>query len=147
MSDHRPTPDEEALARLSDALAEDVLGTTDKEMLAEAVQRGADPAAEAEAGRALFDRISAEVAKVKMAEAKAAVAATRRPPRAGPRLSADEARQAFDRMVAANDAELSRKLTMAARKGEGQSDRDIAGVMEDLADLGAFDDGSEPEER
>ena len=33
-----------------------------------------------------------------------------------------------------------RDLTLAARKGEGQSERDIESALEDLAELGAFDE-------
>jgi hypothetical protein len=143
MNGGRSRTDKEALVRLSDILAEDVLGASDTEIVAEAVERGRDPAEDARAGRTLFERVALDVAKAKMAEAKAAVAATRGSRRAQPQLSPDEARQTFEQIVAANDAELSRKLTMAARKGEGQSERDIAGIVEDLADLGALNgDGS-----
>ena len=39
----------------------------------------------------------------------------------------------------AQDPKLTKKLTLAARKDEGQSERDIDSAIEDLAELGAFD--------
>ncbi len=50
-----------------------------------------------------------------------------------------EGRRRYEAVIA-KDPDLSAKLTMAARKGEGQSERDIESAIEDLAELGAFDD-------
>ena len=40
----------------------------------------------------------------------------------------------------AQDARLTEKLTLAARNGEGQSERDVDSAIDDLNELGAFDE-------
>ena len=45
---------------------------------------------------------------------------------------------------AANDGRLRDRMTMAARKGEGASEREIDDILRDLRDLGAIDDQGNP---
>jgi hypothetical protein len=47
-----------------------------------------------------------------------------------------KARLRLARIVANDDPETARKLTLAARKGEGLSDEDVRGMLEDMEELG-----------
>jgi hypothetical protein len=130
--------DRAALDRLADALVDDILSASDEEILAETTDTHGDPEELAAEMRALFEKTFHEEGKAKLVAAKKAANAART---LGPTvvpLDNAEARRRYERMVA-GDSELSDKLTMAARKGEGESERDIEGVTEDLAELGAFD--------
>ena len=81
--------------------------------------------------------LGVEQAKKKLQDAKAAVQAQRRP-RAGAsaqKLDPAAARARLNTMLE-QDPATKTKLTMAARKGEGLSDADVQGMLEDLEELG-----------
>jgi hypothetical protein len=127
---------QEALDRVAEKLAEDVLNATEAEILAEAKEDGRDIAAEAASSRAIFAKALAAQGKRRMTTARAAIdarsGAAAPPPR---RLSPEQARQLLARAL--RDApETSAKLTMAARKGQDLSDADVYGMLDDLVDLG-----------
>lgn len=129
----RPTKDEEALRRLEDALIEDIGTASDGEILAEAKEDGIDPAATAQHTLSLLRAAEARVGKAKLAAAKAGVAAARK-------LSLVHGGADLDRgkvrLAPANDT--VRELTLAARNGGKQSDRDLETLAEDLAELEAL---------
>lgn len=129
MSD-RPTKGGTELERLHDAMIEDLLSASDEEVLEEAREDGLDPAAVRREVLSLLDAAELKVGKAKMAAAKAGAAAFRR-------TGTVAATDVTDlRASAANDAE-ARRLTMAARHGSEQSERDLKGIAKDLAELGA----------
>jgi hypothetical protein len=124
-----------ALDQLANALVENILNATDKEVLAEAHEDYENPAQAATNARALFETAVAVVAKRKLTAAKAAVAADLGSPRTVIRLDPSQARRRLERMLA-RDPETASKLTLAARKGQGLSDEDVQGMLEDLEVLG-----------
>jgi hypothetical protein len=128
-----------ALDRLADALVDDIINTPDDDILAEITEEYGDTDKLAADMRTLFENTVQEAGKAKLAAAKRAVNETRG--KGATVLGIDEAkaRRRYEDILAA-DKELSDKLTMAARKGEGQSKRDIMYTIEDLAELGVFDD-------
>jgi hypothetical protein len=121
-----------ALDRLADALVDDILDASDEDILAEITEDHGDPDRLAADLRALFERTALEAGKAKLAAAKQAAYAARRKGATVLNIDHAEARRRYDR--------ISSPLTLAARKGEGQSQRDIESAIEDLAELGAFDD-------
>lgn len=125
----------DALRRLADALAEDVLSAPDSEILEEAAEIHGDPAKLAADMLKLFEQTMSEQGKERLAAAREAVAADRRRPAAVIRLSPAEARRRLQQLIAA-DPETARKLTVAARKGEGLSDDDVQSMLEDFEELG-----------
>ena len=132
--------DREGLERLDKELIEDILAASDDEILAEARDDGADPEAVASAMRALFEDTVAATRKVRLAAAKAAVAADRMRP--GTDLPSDptEARRLLERVLAHHG-----DLTTAARKGRGGtlSDEEVYGLLQDFRDVGiSITDGS-----
>ena len=118
-----------ALDQLANALVENILNATDEEVLAEAHEDYENPAQAATNARALFENAVAVVAKGRLTAAKAAVAADLGLPRTVIRLDPSQARRRLERMLAS-------KLTLAARKGQGLSDEDVQGMLEDLEVLG-----------
>jgi hypothetical protein len=125
----------DALRRLADALAEDVLSAPDSEILEEAAEIHGDPAKLAADMLKLFEQTMSEQGKERLAAAREAVAADRRRPAAVFRLPPAEARRRLQQLIAA-DPETARKLTVAARKGEGLSDDDVQSMLEDFEELG-----------
>lgn len=129
----------ESLGRLADALVDDILNASDEIIVAETAEDGVDPAKFAAEMRALFERTAMEAGKAKLAAAKQAATNARRTGAGLVKIDPADARRRYDAMIA-EDRGLTEKLTLAARKGEGQSERDIDNTIEDLAELGAFDE-------
>ena len=127
-----------ALDRLADALVDDILNASDEEILAEAEEDGVDPARLAGRLREDFERTATEAGKAKLAAARRGAANARRSGARVVRIEPADARRRYDAMIA-QDPKLTEKLTLAARKGEGQSESDINSAIEDLTELGAFD--------
>jgi hypothetical protein len=134
-----PRRGRDAYARLVDALVEDVLSMSDDQIAAEIRERGEDPAAVAARARAVFEKAVREQGKRRLAAARAAVAAEAKAPRKVVRLGAAEARARLERILGGHPA--AKKLTLAARKGEGLSDEDVLGLLADLEELGITDEG------
>ena len=124
-----------ALDRLADALVEEILDASDEDILAEAEEDGLDPAKLADDLRGVLEGRATEAGKARLAAARRGVADA--PPSRVRRVGIDPAGagRRYDAMIAQD-----RNLTLAARKGEGQSERDIESAIEDLAELGAFDE-------
>ena len=133
--------DRAALLRLADAFVEDILAASDEEILAEAREDRADPAATAARGRALFDTAMIAAGKNRLATAKAALAQQQKPATII-KLDPAEARRRLERVLR-QDPDTARKLTLAARNGQGLSDNDVQGLLQDLADLGIDTDREE----
>lgn len=138
--DDRPT-----LFQFADALVDDLMATTDDELLNEVREDGADPEALA---RELRDQIEAKLAiesKARLATARQGLDAVRATRLSSSVVSLPLARkQQILGQFAANDGQLRQRLTMAARKGVGASEREVDEILRDLLDLGAIDDEGNP---
>lgn len=129
----------DALDRLADAFVDDILNASDEDILAEITEDYGDPDKLAADMLAMFERTAQEAGKAKLAAAKQAAAEARKKGASVVHINPPDARRRYEDMVA-NDRDLSDKLTLAARKGEDQSERDIDSAIEDLEELGAFDE-------
>lgn len=129
--------DRKALERLQKALIEDILSTSDADILAEAAEEGTDPEAAATAARAQFEKTVAANKKARLAAAKAAVAADRLRPVGVLPSDPQEARRLLERLLERHP-DTGGELTMAARKGRsaGLADEEVYEVLEDFRDLG-----------
>lgn len=130
----KPQSDQDALNRLADALVEDLLEVSDQDILAEVREDNDDPAAIAASMRAMFEKTVASAGKARLAAAKSALVRDRQRPAVVITLDPAEARRRLERIIA-NDPETARKLTLAARKGEGLSDSDVLSMLEDFEEL------------
>ena len=126
--------DRDALTRLADAFVEDILNASDEDILAEAREDDADPSAAAAQVKGLFERAMAAAGKGKLAAARTEVARRGSSPTII-RLDPNEARRRLNQLLA-RDPDTARKLTLAARKGQGLSDTDVQSMLDDLAELG-----------
>lgn len=131
--------DRDALDRLTAALVEDILSASDEEIIAEARDDHEVPAGAAAVTRAQFEKAAALAAKNRLAAAKLAVANDRRRPAGGSPPDPAEARRRLERILAQDT-----NLTLAARKGQGFSDEDVQGMLQDLKELGLAPDPDEP---
>jgi hypothetical protein len=125
----------DALRRLADSLAEDILNAPDREVLEGVAETYGDPDKLAADMLKLFERTASEQGKARLAAARVAVAADRRRLAKPVWLDAAEARRRLQRIIAA-DPDAFRGLTMAARKGEEPSDDDVRSMLEDFEELG-----------
>lgn len=120
---------QQALLKLADAHAEDVLAAPKSEILEDAVAMGMDVQVNAQRMRDMLARAELKVGKAAMATAQAAIrsragtAANLRPGNPGRGAPA------------ANDAYV---LTLAARNGSEQSERDKATTQDDIDELDAL---------
>lgn len=133
------------LFKLADALVDDLMALSDEELLNEVREGAADPEVLA---NELRQKIEARIVtdnKARLAKARAEINATRAARTSSGVVSLPLARkQQIIGLFAANDGQLRQRLTMAARKGEGASEREVDDILRDLLDLGAIDDKGEP---
>jgi len=123
------------LDRLATSLVDEILSMSDDELLAEAKEDGEDLKAVAQSARNIFARAAMANGKSKLAAAKNAVQALRPHVVSVSNLEPGKARQKLESILAQHP-ETRNKLTLAARKGEGLSDEDVLGMLEDLEELG-----------
>lgn len=131
----RKSADREELDRLADFLIEDVLETSDDDVLAEVREDGLDPQIEAASVRALFEQAVLQTNRRRLLAAKAAVRAEHSAARhSNSPVSIQEARQRLQ--VILDQKEATPALTLAARNEAEMSEADILSLLQDLEELG-----------
>ena len=119
-----------AILNLEDAMVEDLLNMSDEELLADCRELGMNVEQEAIHMQQLIERTAG---RARMAAAKEEMAAYR-----ARGISPAE----VGGVRPANDTQEAR-LTLAARNGGDQTEKDIKSVADDLAELAALEDKSE----
>lgn len=130
----RRTEASDALDRLAAALVDDVLVTSDAEILAEFIADGGDPKRHAAEMRALFERSVMASNKSKLQAARAGVARAKSSERSSTPVDMTKARELLHGVL--KTLPEAQRLTLAARKESELSDADVAGLLEDLRELG-----------
>ncbi|MGH9890746.1 MAG: hypothetical protein ACREA0_01925 [bacterium] len=130
------------LDRVADAMIEDILATPDEEIIAEAREDYGDPGRVADEVRGVYERARLVVGKGKLQAAKAAIASARTSYSHGPLGIVDivSARH-FIARIAVNDPDIDQRITLAARNLDDLSDDDVIRIINDLRELGAFQEG------
>ena len=129
----KPTASQE-LEHIEDALVESLLSAAGQELRDEIAAAGSDPdACIADVEKAIASA-RAESARRNLESARAALAAWRAKDRSAGDIERERAKARLQRLRS-NDSALDSKMTMAARKGEGLSERDLEGLIEDMAEL------------
>lgn len=136
------TPDP-TLNRLLDELADDLMNLSDAELLSELAEDGIDVDAEARAAREAIAGGEVRAGKLRLAAARIAVDRDRKARVVRVPLHIDRRGEVLARF-ANDDAKLKSRLTMAARKGEGLTEKEVDSILEDLRELGAIDDEGNP---
>lgn len=127
-----------ALDRLADALVDDILNASDKDILAEFTETYGDPDQNATELQALFEKSILLSNKKRLAAAKAGAAASRRSATGSTavRIDMQAARARLRRVIDTHG--LPHRMTLAARKESEMSDADVLGILEDLEELGVL---------
>lgn len=129
------------LSRVVTSLVDDVMSTTDEEILNESRVDDGDPEALAAEVRKELSAAMAAAGKRRLAEARKQLNGVRalrnHPSITG--LSLTE-KESILRKFSANDNPLQQKLTMAARNGDGLTEQEIDSILVDLMELGALGD-------
>lgn len=143
MTDRKNEPRDE-LARLTDSLVEDIMETSDDEVLAEAAEDFDDVDAVVNHARELIEGAIVEAGKRRMQRAKEAV--RDRQQRGGPNVIhlPDEKKREIIRRFAAQQPQSVEKITQAARKEGELTGNDLDAMLEALFQLGAIDDQGNP---
>ena len=124
----------EPLTRLADALVEDMLATSDQEIVAEFIETQGDPSKNAEAMRALFEKSVLKANKNRLRAAQAELATDQAAPARPGIVSMANVRDRLRRALATCPPDV--KLTLAARNENELSDADVLGMLQDLEELG-----------
>jgi hypothetical protein len=119
-----------AILNLEDAMVEDLLNMSGEELLADCRELGMDVEQEAIRVQELIERTAG---RARLIAAKEEMAAYRARGLSSAKAGGDQS---------ANDVQEAR-LTLAARNGVDQTEKDIKSVADDLAELAAFEDKSE----
>lgn len=125
----------ELLDTLLEAEIDALLTASDDAILSEASDIHADPTAAASRLRSLVDGAVTAAGKRRLAEARTALDAAPKSPSNVLQLPLVDKRKLIDRL-----RENTKGLTMAARQGERESERDLDSLLEDLIDIGAIDE-------
>jgi hypothetical protein len=131
MTDERSADE---LRRLASALVEDVLASSDEEILLELEAEGIAAAVVA-AAAADIQAVEKKLGGLRLQAAKQALAADRWSTRPRHRFDAAEARFRLASAVARSGGSMKR-LTIAARAGENIPDDDLDGLIQDAEELG-----------
>lgn len=127
--------DSDPICRMVDMLVEDILETSDEDLLKEVRERGEDPKAIADHIRVLFGKAEVAQGRQRLLDARTEVNAdvSRRVASTGKDpVAARQRLNAIMQRFPGSEAQL----TMAARKGDGMSDNDVKSMLADLEELG-----------
>jgi hypothetical protein len=135
--------DSERLSKISKAIDDSILDASEKDLREEFAEEGDDFDKAIARVDSAIERAKARAARMKLERAKSEAKAYREGSKVTP-LDLDKARRRLGGMRSGDLADTM----MAARKGGKLSDRDEAGIVDDLARLQALEDeaGEEGEE-
>lgn len=136
----------EQLDKLTDALINDIIELSDEETIAEAKEQYGNSTEEINRLRGIITNALLSSAKAKLKDTKNQLNTYITGVKKNNiiQLSMNEKRNLIERFTL-QDLELTKKLTLAARKGEGiQTENDIEGMLEDMLELGLIDEDGNP---
>lgn len=144
MTTHRKPTAREELERIENALVESIMEASEQELRQELTAEGSGPDVCVANVDAAIARARAECARQRMETARAELAAWRGHGGKAGKMSREEARARLQQLRS-GDAALNTRMMMAARKGEGLSESDLEGLLDDLAELERLEreDGNE----
>ena len=120
------------LDHIEDAFLDNILETSEADLREELVEEGRSPDEVVALMKARLAAAHAECAQARLSEAREGLAAFRKDDKIVP---LDLARQRERLAAMRSRAPAASGMMMAARKGEGLSERDEEGLLGDLADL------------
>jgi hypothetical protein len=128
----------EQLDRIEEALIEAILNSSEAELREDMKARGEDPDKCLSEIDSLIARAKADAAKRRLERAKSELQDWRAEKGNAVGFDREAVRAKFEK-IRARDPEFASKMLMAARNGQGLSDSDMEGMLEDLAKLERLD--------
>jgi hypothetical protein len=135
----------EQLQRIADALEEDILNASPAELREELASEGLDEAKVIAEMDAILAEAKKSCGKLRLEQAKAAVAARGSEASNVSRIDRERVRSKLDAMRSGAGENVA-GMMMAARKGKKLSDKDEEGTLDDLAQLEALENEGDEEE-
>ena len=130
--------------RLADELVADIMSMSDAELLAEVEAEGLSAEDEAGRIRGIVSGAITRAAKSRLKAARAEIDRAARMPRGQVHQLPIRDRAAVLVRFANDDAKLKSRLTIAARNGEGITEKEMDDILADLRELGAIDEDGNP---
>ena len=137
----RPVP---PFNRLADELVADIMAMSDAELLAEVEAEGLNAENEADRIRAIISTATARSGKSRLQAARAEIDCASGAGRGQVHQLPLRDRAAVLARFANDDTKLKSRLTMAARNGEGITEKEMDDILADLRELGAIDEDGNP---
>lgn len=132
------------IARLADELVADIMEMSDAELLAEIEAEGLNAEEEASRIRANIAIAGAKSGKLRLEAARAEIDRAAGTARGQVHRLSLRDRAAVLARFANDDTKLKSRLTMAARNGEGITEKELDDILADLRELGAIDEDGNP---
>lgn len=132
------------IVRLADELVADIMDMSDAELLAEIEAEGLNAEEEADRMRAMIAIATAQSGKLRLKAARAEIDRAAGTPRGQVHQLPPRERAAVLARFANDDTKLKSRLTMAARNGEGITEKELDDILADLRELGAIDEDGNP---
>ena len=130
--------------RLADELVADIMIMSDAELLAEVEAEGLSAEDEAGRIRGIVSGAITRAGKSRLKAARAEIDRAARIPRGQVHQLPIRDRAAVLVRFANDDAKLKSRLTIAARNGEGITEKEMDDILADLRELGAIDEDGNP---
>ena len=137
----RPNP---PIGRLADELVADIMAMSDAELLAEVEAEGLNAEDEADRIRAIISTATARSGKSRLQTARAEIDRATGAGRGQVHQLPLRDRAAVLARFANDDTKLQSRLTMAARNGDGITEKEMDDILADLRELGAIDEDGNP---
>ena len=137
----RPNP---PIGRLADELVADIMAMSDAELLAEVEAEGLNAEDEADRIRTIISTATARSGRSRLQAARAEIDRATGAGRGQVHQLPLRDRAAVLARFANDDTKLQSRLTMAARNGDGITEKEMDDILADLRELGAIDEDGNP---
>ena len=134
---HKSTTELECI---SEMVVDDIMHALDEEIIAEAKARLGDASKACNEVVNVIERAILTGNKAKLMNARAELNSRSNSSESKILQFTLQKKKQILNQFSASDAQLKQKITMAARNGDGASENDINGIIDDLLELGLIDD-------
>jgi hypothetical protein len=128
------------LERISEMVVDDIMHAPDEEIIAEAKAQLDDVGRACNEVINVIDRAVLTGNKAKLINARANLNSRGNSSESKILQFTLQRKKQILNQFSSSDAQLKQKITMAARNGDGASENDINGIIDDLLELGLIDD-------
>lgn len=134
----------EMLDHLTNALVEEILSTSDNDILKEVADDNGNVKAEADKVRAVYEKARTSMSKKRLVLAKDAILKEKTLTNGPSIINPRNARRILEGILLEHP-EAAKEFTLAARKEQELSDSDVVSMLEDLQELGLYHPEDDPD--